>query len=100
RGFVGDAEFALDALGGHAVPRSREQEHHIEPVAQRRARAVERRARSRVKLVRAPSALIGAAAANAAVVHRAVALGAVRARVADLKQVIEAAILSREAILK
>ena len=45
-------------------------------------------------------ALIGAAAAHAAVFHRAVALGAVGPGVAHLKQVIEAAILGREAVLE
>src|SRR5205814_1777727 len=98
---VSHAKLALDALRGNAVPSRREQEHHVEPIAQRRTRAIKGSAGSRVKLVRAPVALIGAATANAAVFRRTPALGAVElVAVAHLKQVIEAAILSRELVLK
>src|SRR4051812_37431397 len=101
RGFVRHADIALDRLGGHAVPRRREQEHDKEPVAQRSAGAVERRSGSRIKLVRAPVALVGAAALHSAVLRRTPALGAVEVSpVPHLKQVIEAAILSREAVLE
>ena len=54
RGFVGHANLALDTLGGNAVPRRREQEHDVEPIAQAGAGAIERRSGSRVKLIGAP----------------------------------------------
>ena len=100
RGFVGHADLALDALGGNAVPRRGEQEHDIEPIAQARAGAIERRSGGRINLIGAPMALVGAAL-HAVVFRRAAALGAVEVgAVADLKQVIEAAFLGREAVLK
>ena len=61
-GLVGDANLALDFLGGNAVPRRREQEHDVEPIAQGCARAIERRAGGRIKLIGAPLALVGPAA--------------------------------------
>jgi hypothetical protein len=101
RGFVGDADLSLDALGSNAVPRRREQEHDVEPIAKAGAGAIERRSGGRIELVGAPVALIRTAATNAAVLRRTVALGAVEVSpVANLKQVIEAAILSRELVLK
>ena len=53
RGFVRHAQLAFDFLGCHAVPRSAEQEHDMEPVAQRSAGALERSVGHRRNLVAA-----------------------------------------------
>jgi hypothetical protein len=100
RRFVSDSNIALDLLGGNAVPRRGEEEHHVEPVAKAGASAIERRPGGRIEVIRAPLTLIGTAALDAAVLQRALALGAIRSSVANLKQVIETAILSRKAVLK
>src|SRR5258705_4408751 len=60
-GFVGDAQLALDLFRGHAVPARREHEHHKEPIAQRRPRAVKRRPSGREHLIAAPLASVGTA---------------------------------------
>ena len=65
RGFVGDAQFALDALRGNAVPRRCEQEHDVEPVAERSAGPVERRPAGRKHLKAAPFASVGPARLDA-----------------------------------
>jgi len=101
RGLVGHSNVALDALGRNAVPRRREQEHDVEPIAQAGASAIERRSGGRIQLVGAPVALVGAARFYAAILRRTAALRAIEvSAVAHLKQVIEAAILGREASLK
>ena len=100
-GFVGDANLALDALGGDTVPRSREQEHHVKPIAKAGPGPVEGRPGGRIQLIGAPIALLGAAAFDAAVFRRTPALGAIEVgSEPNLKQVIEAAILGRKAVLK
>ena len=58
-GRVADAQLALQFLGGHAMPRGREQVHRIEPFLQRYMRAVKGRADHGVNLMAAPCALVG-----------------------------------------
>ena len=53
RGFVGHAKLALHFLGGHAVPGSREQEHHEKPVPQGRPGALKGRPSSWIDLIAA-----------------------------------------------
>lgn len=53
RGFVGDAKLALQFLGGDAMTGSREQVHGIEPLLQRRMRALERGALHGVQVMAA-----------------------------------------------
>lgn len=98
---VGNAKLALDFLGRNAIPRRAKPKHHGEPIAKRRARAIEGRSGGRIDLMGAPLTLIGPAAHNARVPRRASAAGAIKViAVANLKQVIETAILGREAALK
>src|SRR5436853_236133 len=82
-----------DAGGGNAVPRGREEEHDVEPIPKAGASAIEWRPGGRIQVICAPLALIGPAAFDAAVLQRALALGTVGPGVANLKQVIETAIL-------
>jgi len=99
--FVGHAKLALDFLGGDTVSRSAELKHNEKPIAQRRAGAVKRRASGRIDLMGTPLALVGPTTSNARVTRRTVAAGAIKIRpVTRLKQVIEASVLGREAVLK
>ena len=100
---VRHANLALDSLGSNAVPRRREQEDHIVPVAKAGPGVVERRSGGRIELMGAPLALVGAASpsrgcSSSRAAHTRGSSKSVA--VANLKQVLEAAILSREAVLK
>ena len=84
-----------------ALPICAELEHDEEPVAQRGAGAVERRASGRIDLIGAPLTLIPAASLYAGELRGAVATGTSEVgAVANLKQVIQARLFGREAVLK
>src|SRR5512147_470914 len=59
RRLVGDGELALHLARAHPLVPRRIEEHHVEPVLQRRARARERRPGLRVDVIGAPLADIG-----------------------------------------
>ena len=99
--FVGDAKLALDFLGGDSVPRSAELEHDKEPIAKAGAGAIEGGSGGRIDLRAAPLASVGAASLHAVEPGILAALVAVvTLAVANAHKVIEAAFLSREAVLK
>jgi hypothetical protein len=101
RRFVGHAKLALDFLGSHTVPRCAEQKHDTEPIAKGCARPVEGSASSRVNLMPAILAHIGAAGGHAVIVR---ALATPRASVTVAKavahDVFKAAIFRWELVLK
>lgn len=100
-GLVRHANGALDFLGRHAVARRAEHEHDVEPVAQGRARVLERRPGSRVDLKPAEIALVAAASLYAMEVRELAAFAAfVTLSVARLHQMIEAGFIRRESLLE
>lgn len=60
RGLVGNAKLTLQFLRGNAMPGSGEQIDRVEPQLQRRAAVFKRRAHSRMKMMAAPLAGVGA----------------------------------------
>lgn len=101
RGFVGDAQLALHLFRRHAVPRSAEQEHDVEPVPKAGPGLFEGRPGGRVDLIAAM--LTGEAAAGFDAVERRFLVAAHAGQalaVAGPHQVIKAGSLIRETGLK
>src|SRR5579885_381996 len=99
--FVGDAELALDLLGGHAVPRGAEQEHDVEPVPERRPGALKRRPGGRVELIAAVFAGEGSAALGPVIGRLFLALEAGQpVPEPDPHQVIEAGVIVGEPLVE
>lgn len=98
---VGHADLALNFLCRHAAAGRAELEHNKEPVAKAGARPVEGGASGRVNLMATPFARIGPALGHAVELCALAALFAiVPLAVANTHQVIEAAFLGGEAVLK
>ena len=99
--FVGHTKLTLDGLRSDSVTRCAELEHDEEPVTQRRAGALERRASGRVDLITAMLARKGATGLHAVKRRLTVAAAAVVTRaVTSAHQMVEAAFLGREPKLK
>ena len=101
RRLVSDAKLALDFLGGNTVPRRAEQEHDKEPIAQAGAGAIKGRPGSRIDLMPAILADIGAARGHP-VIMRALAAASAIVTVAKAiaHDVFKAAFLGRKGFLK
>lgn len=98
---VGHAKLALDFLGGNAIARGAEQEHDVEPIAQRGARPMERRIGGREHLIAAEIAGIGPAFRDRMELGFASAFFAVmRQSVARLHKMLQTGFLGGEAVLK
>jgi hypothetical protein len=96
---VGDAELALHLAGCHALVADAAQEHHVEPVLQRRAGAREGRSGLRVDVERAPLADIGRLAAQAVEAAFSQALRThAGIAVAQMEQMVEAGVFCRKTL--
>ena len=101
RRFVGYAKLALDFFGGNAVARRAEQEHDIEPVAQRRPRPMERRIGGGKDLMAAKIAGVGPAFRDRMELGFAPAFFAfMREAVARFHKMLQTGFLGRETVLK
>ena len=102
RRLIGHAELALKLLSWNPVAGRGEQEHRVEPLVKRRARALHDRAHSRMQLMFAVLADIGALARHTVEVTVNAALRAVQFRtaVAFDHNALQARLIIRELLLK